>query len=103
MQLTVPPGTLPLLVCGSKVQLTVSTVLPTGCSIVRVALVKARSSIVSVQFEFGQSGAPEISGLGAWVVTLKGVVPFLISLPGIAWLPVTLSGAGFWPGDGLPP
>ena len=39
VQLTALPGTSPSLVAGSKVQVTVSTVVPTGCSTVIVALV----------------------------------------------------------------
>src|SRR4029450_9563273 len=39
-------------------QLTVSTVVPGGCSTVMTALVKAMSVMFSVQFVLGQSGAP---------------------------------------------
>ena len=98
-----PLGTGPSEVGGLKVHITVSTTLPAGCSTVIVALVKARSSIVSVQLGLGQSGAPAMIGSGGNVVTLKGVVPFLISSAGIAWLPITVRGAGFWPGAWLPP
>ncbi len=103
MHFTVPPGTEPLEVCGLKVQVTVSTRVPTGCSTVIVALVNARSVIDSVQFVLGQSGAPAIIVGGATVVTAKGVVPFLIALAGIASDPLTVIGAGFCPGAWLPP
>jgi hypothetical protein len=39
-------------------QLTVSTVVPGGCSTVMTALVKAMSVMFSVQLVLGQSGAP---------------------------------------------
>ena len=81
-----------------NVQLSVSTVFPAGCCTVRVEDVNARSVIVCVQFGFGQPGAPGIGFVGAVVVTRKFTFPFLISLAGIAWLPVTVSAAGFWPG-----
>ena len=79
VQLTFEPGTAPLAVGVPKVQLTVSTSVPGGCSTVIVALVKS-----SVQLMLGQSGAPAIGVTGGWVVTLNGVVPFLISLAGMA-------------------
>ena len=84
-------------------QLMVRTTLPAGCSTVIVALVNAISVIVSLQLELGQSGAPGIGDAGARVVTLNGVLPFLISLAGIATLPVTSTGAGFCPGTLLWP
>ena len=84
VQLTFWPGTAPLAVGVPKVQLTVSTRVPGGCSTVIVALVNARSVMSSVQLEFGQSGAPAIGDTGGCVVTLNGVVPFLISLAGMA-------------------
>jgi hypothetical protein len=81
----------------------VSTTVPAGCSTVMVAEVKARSSIVSVQFGFGQSGAPGMVASGGSVWTLNGVLPFLSSSAGIASEPVTVIGAGFCPGAALPP
>ena len=100
MQLTFWPGTAPLPVGVAKVQLTVSTRVPGGCSTVIVALVNARSVMSSVQLEFGQSGAPAIGDTGGCVVTLNGVVPFLISLAGMAWLGGHLLR---WPTAGRPP
>src|SRR3990172_12737091 len=88
----------PSLVAGLKVQLTTRTTLPAGCSTVIVALVNARSRMFSLQPGLGQSGAPGIDDGGAVVVTLNGVLPFLISDAGIETLPVTLIGAGFCPG-----
>jgi hypothetical protein len=95
---TDPAGTPPLADAGEIVHDTVSTRVPGGCSTVMVALVNARSVIVSVHWVLGQPGAPGITVGGATVTTLKGVLPFLISDAGIAWLPVTVMGAGFWPG-----
>lgn len=103
VQLTVLPGTGPSEVGGLKVQVTVSTVVPSGCSTVMMALVNARSSMVSVQRLFGQSGAPAMTADGATVTTLNGVKPFLNSSSGIAWLPVTVIGAGFCPGGRFSP
>jgi hypothetical protein len=73
----------------------VKTTVPAGCSTVMVAEVNARSSIDSLQFGFGQPGAPGMGVVGATVVTANGVFPFLISLAGIATLPKTVVGAGF--------
>ena len=98
VQLTFLLGTAPFDVGELNVQLTVRTVLPGGCSTVTIAEVKARSVIVCVQLGFGHPGAPGMGLVGAVVVTIKGVFPFLISLAGIAWLPVTVSVAGFCPG-----
>jgi hypothetical protein len=69
------------------------------CCTVIVALVKARSVIVSVQFEFGQPGAPAI-GLfgGGLVVTVNVTLPFLTSDAGRDCEPETETGAGFCPG-----
>jgi hypothetical protein len=63
-----------------------------------VALVNARSVMRSVHDEFGQSGAPGIGVVGGWVVTANVTLPFLTSLAGMDWLPVTCTGAGFCPG-----
>lgn len=90
--------TAPSDVAAVKVHETVNTTTPAGCSTVIVAEVNARSSMLSVQFGFGQPGAPGIGVVGATVVTENDVFPFLISLAGIATLPVTVVGAGFWPG-----
>src|SRR5207248_11181123 len=68
-----------------------------------MAEVKARSVIVWVQFGLGHPGAPGIGVVGAVVVTRKATFPFLISLAGMASLPVTVSAAGFCPGAWLPP
>lgn len=95
--------TAPSAVGALKVHETVNTTTPAGCSTVIVADVNARSSMLSVQFGFGQPGAPAMGVVGATVVTENVVFPFLISLAGIATLPVTVSGAGFWPGALLPP
>ena len=54
-----------------------------------VAAVHASSVISSDQFGLGQSGAPGIGVVGASVVTMNGVVPFLISDSGIAATPET--------------
>jgi hypothetical protein len=92
---TFAPETAPSEVGGAmKVQLTVSTSVPTGCSTVITAVVNISSSIDSSQFEFGHSGAPAMNESGASVVTLNGVVPFLISLAGIGSTPITVIGAG---------
>jgi hypothetical protein len=77
--------------------------VPGGCSTVMVAEVNATSVIVSVQRGLGQSGAPGMGDTGPWVVTLKSTLPFLISLAGIDWLPVSVTGAGFCPGGWLAP
>ena len=98
MQLTLVDGTAPSDVAGLKLQETVSTTLPGGCSTVMTALVNDMSVIISVHDELGQSGAPGIGVVGEFVVTLNGVFPFLTSLPGIETLPVTVTGAGFCPG-----
>ncbi len=99
MQLTLELGTVPLEVDGLKVQLTVSTVVPTGCSTLITALVNDTSVIVSVQFfEFGQPGAPGIGFVGGLVVTLKATLPFLTWDAGMAWDPVKVTGAGLCPG-----
>src|SRR5262245_60349190 len=103
VQLTLARGTEPSRVAGLMAQVTVRTVVPAGCSTVMTADENARSSIVSVQWGLGQSGAPAMVRSGATVNTENGVVPFLTSLAGIAWLPITVSGAGFWPGAWLPP
>lgn len=83
MQLTLPLGTAPFDVGELNEQVSVRTTVPGGCSIVIVALVKARSVIASVHRGFGQSGAPAIVADGAVVVTSKVTVPFLTSLAGM--------------------
>ena len=70
-------GTAPLDVAGLKLQETVSTTLPGGCSTVMTALVNDMSVIISVHDELGQSGAPGIGVVGEFVVTLNGSVPIL--------------------------
>ena len=71
-----------------------STTVPGGCLTVIVALVNVTSVMFSIQFEFGQPGAPGIGVSGAEVVTLKATLPFLISEAGIAWEPVNVTSAG---------
>ena len=88
MQLTFPAGTAPFVVAELNVHATVRTRVPAGWSTVMVALVNAMSVMSSVQFGFGQSGAPAIGVAGAFVVTLNGVLPFLSSLAGMDSLPV---------------
>ena len=83
---------------GLKVQVTVSTVVPTGCSTAITALVNDTSVIVSVQLEFGHPGAPGIGDTGGLVVTLNGTLPFLIADAGMPTDPVKVTGAGFCPG-----
>ena len=97
-QVTFCLGTAPFDVGALKVHEIVRTTVPGGCSTVIVAEVNARSSMLSVQFGFGQPGAPGTGVVGAVVVTENDVLPFLISDAGIATLPVTVIGAGFWPG-----
>jgi hypothetical protein len=103
VQVTSLLDTAPSEVAGLNVQVTVYTTVPGGCSTVIVALVNATSVIVSVQFGFGQPGAPAIGDTGPSVVTLNVVLPFLISLAGMDWLPVRVTSAGFCPGASLPP
>ncbi len=105
MQVTLAAGTTPFDVAGLNVQVTVRTTVGGGCSTVMTALVKDMSVMISVHDELGQSGAPGIGVAGEFVVTLKGVLPFLISLAGMDTLPVTVTGAGFCPGawNVLPP
>jgi hypothetical protein len=99
----VPLGTLPSDVAGSKLQVMTRTTVPMGCSTVSVALVNATSSIDTVQFAFGQSGAPAIVAGADVVLTPNGVVPFLISDFGMTCVPVRVMGAGFCPGAAFPP
>src|SRR5262245_20033600 len=101
VQVTDPAGTPPLADAGEIEHDTVSTSVPGGCSTVMVALVNARSVIVSVHWVLGQPGAPGITDGGATVTTSKGVLPFLISDAGMASLPLTVMGAGFCPGASL--
>jgi hypothetical protein len=98
VQLTSCFATAPFVVGELNVQFTVRTTVPGGCSTVIIALVNATSVIVSVQFGFGQPGAPGIGDSGAPVVVPNGVLPFLISLAGIDCDPVSVTSAGFWPG-----
>lgn len=101
MQVTVLLGTDPFEVAGLNVQLAVSTVLPGGCWTVTVALVKDTSVIVSVHMELGQPGAPEMGDTGGSVVTENDTLPFLISLAGMASLPVSVTCAGVLPGRSI--
>jgi hypothetical protein len=84
VQLTLLLGTVPSEVGEPKVQCTVSTTVPGGCSTVSVALVNARSVMSSVHCGFGQSGAPGMGVTGWSVTTSKATFPFLISDSGIA-------------------
>src|SRR5512135_2970258 len=87
VHVTVRLDTVPFDVGGENMQLTVSTSVPSGCSTLMTALVNARSVIASVQFGFGQSGAPAIGVTGGSVTTWKVTLPFSTSLAGIASLP----------------
>lgn len=93
-QVTVFAGTEPFEVAGLNEQLTVSTTTPWGCRTRRVALVNCTSVLVSVQSGCGHPGAPGIDETGAAVVTLNATFPFLISLAGIASVPVRVTSAG---------
>ncbi len=95
MQVTLAAGTAPSDVAGSNLHAMVRTVFPSGWSTVIVALVKARSSMLSTQFLLGQSGAPSMDAGGGLVLTLKATFPFFTSDAGIVSLPVTVRGAGF--------
>lgn len=99
-QVTACLDTGPLMVGGANVQEITSATLGGGCSTVIVADVKARSVITSVHCGLGQSGAPVIGlGDGGLVVTLNGVLPFLISEAGIdCGVADTATGAGLCPG-----
>jgi hypothetical protein len=59
--------------------------------------VNATSAMSSVQLP-GQPGAPGIGETGPVVFTANPTFPFLISHAGIGSVPVTVTGAGFWPG-----
>src|SRR5207237_10234617 len=85
-----------------NVLLTFRTVTP-PCWTVRVALVNATSGIVSVEFGFGHPGGLGMGVTGPSVMTSNGVLPFLISLAGIDWVPVRVTSAGFCPGASFPP
>jgi len=98
VQLMFPEGTGPPVVGGLKLHDAVSTTVPGGCWTVTVALTKARSVMISVQLEFGHSGAPGIGFVGGEVVTLNATFPFLTSLAGMPTLPDTVTRAGFCPG-----
>jgi len=98
-------GTAPFVVGELKVQVTVRTKVPpvplefAGWKTVIVALVNARSVIVSVHFELGHCGAPGIGLVGGSVVTWNATFPFLsIDSEGMNWPPLTVVGAGFCPG-----
>jgi hypothetical protein len=98
VQLTFSEGTDPSLVDGVNVHSTLSTSVPGGCWTMIVADVNARSTMPSVQWGLGQSGASAIGVVGSTVVTEKSTLPFLISDAGIATASVTVSGGGFCPG-----
>src|SRR6266849_10702212 len=98
VQLMFPEGTGPPVVGGLKLHDAVSTTVPGGCWTVTVALTKARSVMVSVQLEFGHSGAPGIGLVGGEVVTPNATFPFLTSWAGMPTLPDTVTRAGFCPG-----
>src|SRR5262245_39533698 len=87
---------------GFPVKVFDRTVTPPWTTVM-VALVNVRSVIVAVQLSFGHPPSVPVGCGGACVVTLKATVPFLISLAGIAWVPVTLICPGFCPGAALPP
>ena len=102
-------GTRPLDVGGLNVTLTVSTSvsnepLPSvSWNTWIVADVNAMSVMFSVQLGFGQSGAPGIGVTGGAVVVVIVTLPFLMSLLGTAVDPVTVTGAGLWPGGWFAP
>ncbi len=93
--MTLLADTVPFVVGVLNEHDTVSTVVPSGCSTVMIALVNATSVIVSVQFTPGQSGAFGIGVCGGCVVTVNDTLPFLISVAGIASEPFSVTGAGF--------
>src|SRR5262249_37894287 len=68
-----------------------------------VAVLKVRSVICAVQLSFEQPAWAGVGWGGGSVVTSKATLPFLTALAGIASVPVTVTAAGFWPGDALPP
>src|SRR5215212_9680729 len=68
-----------------------------------VADVKSMSVIAPVQLLFGQPASAAVGWSGGSVVTLNARLPFLISLAGNDWLPVTVTSPGFWPGAWVPP
>jgi hypothetical protein len=70
---------------------------------VMVADVKAMSVIAVDQLALGHPACAGVGCAGGSVVTLKARLPFLISLAGSDWLPVTVASPGFWPGAWLPP
>src|SRR5712692_9074537 len=97
VQLTFWAGTRPSEVGGLNVQLHVSVLDP--CVMVTVALVNAMSVIVSVQLGLEQSGAPATLVLGKTASTANDAFPFLSMSSGVSVsVPVTVTGAGFWPG-----
>ena len=77
-------------------------VLPFCCTVM-VADVNVKSVICAVQLLLGQPACSGVGCAGGLVVTLKFTFPFLTSLAGIDWLPVTVTAAGFCPGAWLPP
>ena len=82
---------------GFPVKVFVKTVSPPWTTVM-VALVNVRSVIVAVQLLFGHPPSIPVGCGGSCVVTLMATVPFLISLAGIAWVPVTVTLPGFCPG-----
>jgi len=106
VQVTLEVGTGPFDVGELNVQFTVSTSSP-GSNVpfpfeswnnVIVADVNAMSVMFSVQFGFGQSGAPTTGVTGGFVVVAIVTLPFLMAPAGTAVDPVTVTAAGFWPG-----
>src|SRR5262245_3472151 len=79
------------------------TVTPFWTTVI-LALVNVMWVITAVQLSFGHPPSVPVAGCGGgFVVTLKKTVPFLMSLAGIAWVPVTAICWGFCPGAWLPP
>ena len=65
------------------------------CLTVMVAVLKTISVISAVQLLFGHPACAGVGCAGGFVVTLKLTFPFLTSLAGMDWLPVTVTSAGF--------
>jgi len=79
-----------------------STVSLHGCHTLILALVQVILVIVSVQLEFGQSGAPGTGEAGGLVVTLNEALPFFTEPAGTIPVPLAVK-FGFWPGTLLEP
>jgi hypothetical protein len=106
-------GTDPFELAGLNVQLTASTSVSQrpksplaavwSWNSLIVAEVKDTSVMTSVQFGFGQPGAPGTGLTGAAVVVEMVTFPFLMSPAGTGVAPTSVTGAGFCPGAWFPP